>query len=416
MRDARGALVGGDSSAACAREAATVCAGAADAAADQRSTARACKRERWPRPSPSTALLLRLRLRRRRAGRRRPARRAARAVGRRDGHLRRREPAARAARRRRGARDFVPRYSYDDIVGQLALDAGALSPARQGHRVATSTVLINGENGTGKELIARAIHYNSRARRASASSCRTARVQRQPPRLRAVRPQEGRVHRRHRRQAGPLRGRRQRHLLPRRDRRHVAGAAGQAAARAAGGDLHARRRHDAAHRRRAHHRRDQPRPEEDGRARRVPRGPLLPHQRHSARRCRRCASGARTSRRSSTTSCEAQRQGAAAQGEAAHQGVHRRACSSTRGRATSASSRTRSSGWWCSAGDDKLIGEELLVAAHPPARRARTGGAAAQPAGGRRRARAQPHLRGAETYALEQDESRGRAADFSGET
>ena len=34
----------------------------------------------------------------------------------------------------------------------------------------------------------------------------------------------------------------------------------------------------------------------------VPRGPLLPHQRHSRSRCRRCASGARTSRCSPSTS------------------------------------------------------------------------------------------------------------------
>jgi len=55
----------------------------------------------------------------------------------------------------------VPRYPYADIVGR--------SRAMQDlYRVldkvieSDATVLVNGENGTGKELIARAVHYNSR--------------------------------------------------------------------------------------------------------------------------------------------------------------------------------------------------------------------------------------------------------------
>src|SRR5262249_56397555 len=66
--------------------------------------------------------------------------------------------------RRGGAGDgssFVPRYPYADIVGKsrpMQEMYGVLDKVIE----SDATVLINGENGTGKELIARAIHYNSR--------------------------------------------------------------------------------------------------------------------------------------------------------------------------------------------------------------------------------------------------------------
>jgi two-component system, NtrC family, response regulator HupR/HoxA len=58
------------------------------------------------------------------------------------------------------AREYVTRYSYDAIIGRSA-------PMQDLYRLldrvveSESTVLIQGENGTGKELVARAIHYNS---------------------------------------------------------------------------------------------------------------------------------------------------------------------------------------------------------------------------------------------------------------
>ena len=63
-----------------------------------------------------------------------------------------------------------------------------------------------------------------------------------PDRIRAVRPREGRLHRRDRAHAGPLRAGGGRHALPRRDRRHADGGADAAPAGAAAGRVHDRRR------------------------------------------------------------------------------------------------------------------------------------------------------------------------------
>ena len=59
-----------------------------------------------------------------------------------------------------GGREFATRYPYEGIVGKSR-------PMQELYRLldkvidSDSTVLVNGENGTGKELIAKAIHYNS---------------------------------------------------------------------------------------------------------------------------------------------------------------------------------------------------------------------------------------------------------------
>jgi transcriptional regulator with PAS, ATPase and Fis domain len=58
-------------------------------------------------------------------------------------------------------KELITRYSYDAIIGKSR-------PMQELYRIldkvidSDSTVLVQGENGTGKELIARAIHFNSR--------------------------------------------------------------------------------------------------------------------------------------------------------------------------------------------------------------------------------------------------------------
>ncbi len=92
----------------------------------------------------------------------------------------------------------------------------------------------------------------------------------EPARERAVRSQEGLLHRRDRRQEGAVRARRRRHALPGRGRRDAAQPPGQAPPRAAGRRDSTRRAQHDQEGRRAHRGCHQPRPREGGRGRALP--------------------------------------------------------------------------------------------------------------------------------------------------
>ncbi len=161
------------------------------------------------------------------------------------------------------------------VVGQSAAVRQVMALVQQ-VAATSSTVLLLGETGTGKELFATQIHELS-PRRAPADGPRELRGDSLgSARERAVRPREGRLHRRARAAGRTLRAVGSLDHLPRRDRRSAARRAGEAAARARRASGRTARRPEADPRRHAHHRRDAPQPRTVRHGRHVSRRPVLP--------------------------------------------------------------------------------------------------------------------------------------------
>ena len=165
---------------------------------------------------------------------------------------------------------------------------------------------------------------------------------RRADRVGAVRAREGFVHRRDRSPDRQVRAGRQGHDLPRRDRRHEPEDAGQGAARAAGAGARAAGQQPHHQGRRPRDRRHEQEPRGGDHSRHVPRGPVLPPQRHPDSR----AAAARAQGRYGGAGAPLRRP-VLAREQLPPQDVHRggdgSAASSITGAATSASCATSSS-------------------------------------------------------------------------
>ena len=193
-----------------------------------------------------------------------------------------REP--RAARARRSA--ATSSSATARVMRQLREQIAMAAPTN-------GRVLISGENGTGKELVARQIHALSHRRSGPFVEVNCAAIPEELIESELFGHVKGAF-------TGAVADRRgkfetgdRRHAVPRRSRRHEPEDAGQGAARAAGAGRRAGRRAAQRARRRARDRRDEQGSGRGDPARPVPRGPVLPAERHSDLR----AAAARARRR-----------------------------------------------------------------------------------------------------------------------
>ena len=160
-------------------------------------------------------------------------------------------------------------HNFEEIVGGSAALAAVLDKVS---RVAPTdaTVLISGETGTGKELIARAIHSTSQRQSKPLIKINCACAAGGTGRKRTVRPREGCVHRSDRSSHRTVRAGRRWHDLLGRDRRAVRRDPGQAASRPSGARIRPSRRYVTQEGRRPCDCRHQPRLEESRRRKGVP--------------------------------------------------------------------------------------------------------------------------------------------------
>ena len=125
------------------------------------------------------------------------------------------------------------RHDFREIVGQSGTLRRAL---QQVDTVAATdaTVLLTGETGTGKELVARAIHERSPRRGHSFVRVNCAAIPATLIESEMFGHERGAFTGAVERAAGPVRGRQSRHAVPRRGRRSAARGAAEAAARDSG--------------------------------------------------------------------------------------------------------------------------------------------------------------------------------------
>ena len=87
------------------------------------------------------------------------------------------------------------KYGFENILGQSKSLLYVLDMASRAAQ-ATSTVLIRGETGTGKELLAKAVHFNSRRKDKPFVTINCGAIPKDLLGIGAVRPRQGFVHRR----------------------------------------------------------------------------------------------------------------------------------------------------------------------------------------------------------------------------
>jgi DNA-binding NtrC family response regulator len=132
-------------------------------------------------------------------------------------------------------------YSFHNIISKNPKMHAIFELVR--HIAGTrSTVLIEGETGTGKELIAKAVHYSNEERQGPLVAINCAALPESLLESELFGHERGRVHLGRRQAQGAVRAGGQGDDLPRRDRRHLAGDAGQAPPGPPGAQVRAGRR------------------------------------------------------------------------------------------------------------------------------------------------------------------------------
>ena len=170
-------------------------------------------------------------------------------------------------------------FSLNNIVGISDPIAALRNLVAKVATSPASTVLLTGESGTGKDLVAKVLHYSSDRSVPPVHEHHLLGAAGDAARKRALRPRARRVHGCAGAETGHARERRRRHGLSRRDWRDGPGPPGQAPAVPGGKGIQARGRDHRCPRRRTGHCRDQPQPRGRGCEGTLPPGPLLSPER-----------------------------------------------------------------------------------------------------------------------------------------